>query len=110
MVPVDFAIPGAGQTLLDAYKQYRFEKATKAASDYALHMGVTNWDNEKSPKEVEELTTKGGINSFKMFMAYKGALMLEDEKTLECFSTLKKYGALPMVRRVLCRPRHRFLW
>lgn len=94
---LDFAIPGAGQSLLDSYNQYRYEKATKSASDYGLHMGITGWNKEKSPQEVEELTTKCGINSFKMFMAYKGSLMLEDEKTLECFATLKKYGALPMV-------------
>jgi dihydropyrimidinase len=94
---MDFAIPAPGQSLVDAYKNYRYTKATKACADYGLHMGITAWDNKTSPKEVEELTTKYGINSFKMFMAYKGSFMMDDEKIIECYASLKKYGALPMV-------------
>lgn len=38
-----------------------------------------------------------GINSFKFFMAYKGALMVNDELLLEGFKKCKSLGALAMV-------------
>lgn len=38
-----------------------------------------------------------GINSFKFFMAYKGALMINDELLLEGFKKCKSLGAVAMV-------------
>jgi dihydropyrimidinase len=66
---VDFAIPSKGMSLLDIYEQYR-KKGEKAAGDYGLHIGIVEF-NEKVAKEMEILTKEKGINSFKVFMAYK---------------------------------------
>ena len=41
---------------------------------------------------------KKGINSFKFFMAYKGALMVGDELLLDGMQRCKELGALAMVR------------
>jgi len=38
-----------------------------------------------------------GINSFKVFMAYKGVLMLRDDEMLAVFEHCKKIGAIAMV-------------
>ena len=38
-----------------------------------------------------------GINSFKFFMAYKGALMVGDELLLDGMQRCKELGALAMV-------------
>jgi dihydropyrimidinase len=38
-----------------------------------------------------------GINSFKVFMAYKDVLMLEDAEMYQCFKKCKQLGALAMV-------------
>lgn len=38
-----------------------------------------------------------GINSFKFFMAYKGALMVTDEELIQGFKKCKELGALPQV-------------
>lgn len=38
-----------------------------------------------------------GINSFKFFLAYKGALMIKDELLLQGFKKCKELGALAMV-------------
>jgi hypothetical protein len=38
-----------------------------------------------------------GINSFKFFMAYKGALMVTDEQLLAGMARCKELGALPQV-------------
>ena len=40
---------------------------------------------------------KKGINSFKFFMAYKGALMVGDELLLDGMQRCKELGALAMV-------------
>lgn len=69
----------------------------KACSDWGLHGGIVRWDDETTPKEIEILTKERGINSFKMFLAYKGALMLSDENAAKAMRTMKKFGALPMV-------------
>ena len=46
--------------------------------DYGFHMAVTKWNN-KTAEDLVMLTGKG-INSFKFFLAYKGALMVTDEE------------------------------
>jgi len=46
---------------------------------------------------MEELCKSHGVNSFKMFMAYKDVLMLNDSGLYNAFETCKELGALPMV-------------
>ena len=41
--------------------------------------------------------TKQGINSFKFFLAYKGAMAVTDEQLLNGLRRAKELGALPMV-------------
>lgn len=48
-------------------------------------------------KEMEILVKEKGINSFKMFMAYKDVLMLRDDDMYLCFEHCKKIGALAQV-------------
>ena len=44
-----------------------------------------------------------GVNSFKFFMAYKGALMVDDAELIAGLARCKELGALPMVRKGRCR-------
>ncbi|MGL5117213.1 MAG: amidohydrolase family protein, partial [Beijerinckiaceae bacterium] len=68
---VDFCIPAPGASMLAAYKEWR-GKAEKAASDYSFHMAVTSWSKQIFD-EMEAVVNTCGINTFKHFMAYKGA-------------------------------------
>lgn len=43
------------------------------------------------------LAKEHGINSFKVFMAYKGLYMLRDPEMIEAFKTCKNLGAVAMV-------------
>jgi dihydropyrimidinase len=45
-----------------------------------------------------EALTKEGVNSFKFFLAYKGALAVAAEDLLAGLKRSKELGALPMVR------------
>lgn len=46
---------------------------------------------------MEELSKKHGINSFKMFMAYKDTWQLNDSQLYEAFEKCKEIGALAQV-------------
>lgn len=48
-------------------------------------------------KEMETLTKEKGVNSFKMFMAYKDVLMLQDSELYAAFSQCKEIGAIAQV-------------
>ncbi|WP_334174264.1 dihydropyrimidinase [Pseudoxanthobacter sp.] len=92
---VDFCIPGAGQSMLSAYQDYR-RKGERAASDYGFHMGVTGWDRD-TWNDMATVVRTYGINTFKHFMAYKGALMVNDEELYNSFTRCAQLGAMPLV-------------
>ncbi len=91
---VDFALPSPDQSLLEALSMWD-NKSTRANCDYSFHMAITWW-GEQVFDEMEEVT-KRGINTFKHFMAYKGALMVDDDEMYSSFQRCAALGALPMV-------------
>ena len=92
---VDFALPDPGQGLLDALKRWD-NKSTRAHCDYSFHMAVTWW-GEQVFNEMETVVKERGINTFKHFMAYKGALMVQDDEMYASFQRLSELGAIAMV-------------
>ena len=92
---LDFVIPAPQQRLMDAYKQWR-EWAAKSAADYSFHVAVTWWD-QSVHDDMGTLATEHGVNSFKHFMAYKNAIMCDDEVLVNSFSRARDLGALATV-------------
>src|SRR6476659_170750 len=92
---VDFCIPAPQQSMLAAYQDWR-HKSEKAASDYSFHMAVTWWDKQVFD-EMETVVKTYGINTFKHFMAYKGALMVNDDELYNSFARCAGLGAMPLV-------------
>ncbi|WCR09336.1 dihydropyrimidinase [Paracoccus stylophorae] len=91
---VDFALPAPGQGLLDALKMWD-NKSGRAHCDYSYHMAVTWW-GEQVFDEMEQVVGRG-ITSFKHFMAYKGALMVNDDELFASFSRVGDLGGIAMV-------------
>ena len=89
---IDFAIPGPGQSLVQTWKDWR-AKAEKAAADYSFHVAVTWW-SDRVAEEMGILTHDHGVNSFKHFMAYKGALMVDDGVLLHSIGRALELGAI----------------
>jgi dihydropyrimidinase len=89
---LDFVIPSPGQGLLDAHAAW-MGWAEKAACDYSFHVAVTWW-SDRVAHEMGVLTRDHGINSFKHFMAYKGAIMCDDETLVNSFLRARELGAL----------------
>ena len=82
---IDFVIPSKGESLLEAYQRWRGWADPKVCCDYALHMAVTHW-SDKVKEELPLITQPDvGINSFKVFMAYKDVMMLQDDEIIEVF-------------------------
>ncbi|MBB5042682.1 dihydropyrimidinase [Shinella fusca] len=92
---VDFCLPDPGQSLIDALKRWD-NKSTRANCDYSFHMSVTWW-GEQVFDEMKTIVEEKGINTFKHFMAYKGALMVNDDEMFASFQRCAALGALPLV-------------
>ena len=91
---VDFCIPGNGQRLMDAWKDWD-ARASKAATDYSYHMCITYW-NDQVRADMADVVNKG-VTTFKHFMAYKGALMVNDDEMFASFRRCAELGAMPLV-------------
>ncbi len=89
---IDFVIPDPKENLLSAYRKWR-GWAEKAAGDYSFHVAVTWWD-ESVRRDMGTLVAEHGVNSFKHFMAYKNAIMCDDEVLLKSFTRAGELGAL----------------
>ena len=87
---VDFCIPAPGESMLAAYQAWR-HKSEKAAADYSFHMAVTQWSPQVHD-EMETVVKTYGINTFKHFMAYKGALMVNDDELYNSFKRCAQLG------------------
>jgi dihydropyrimidinase len=89
---LDFVIPNPKQRVLEAYDAWR-GWAEKAASDYSFHVAITWWDDTVHA-DMGTLARERGVNSFKHFMAYKNAIMADDEILVSSFSRARELGAL----------------
>ena len=92
---VDFCLPGADGSIKNAINEWHRKSAPQICSDVGYHMAITGWNEEifNGMKDAVDM----GVNSFKHFMAYKGALMIEDDEMFASFKRCKEIGALPMV-------------
>jgi len=92
---IDFVTPAKEESLLKALKE-RKEVASQSLIDYGFHMGVCGW-NKNSASEIEQCINKEGITSFKVYLAYKGNIGIEDAELIEIMQTIAKFKALVTV-------------
>src|SRR5438876_9580159 len=93
---VDFIIQPQGQTFGAALEEWRSKANGKQVIDMGYHMAVTDLKNGGSLEELASLSEQG-VTSYKLFMAYKGALMVDDETLFKTMEVAAKTGALVMV-------------
>lgn len=93
---IDFILQTQGDTLHNALKTWQKKSEGKAIGDYSYHMAVTDF-NDDVAKEVVQMIEEEGISSFKTFMAYKGALMIDDGQMVQLMKVVKKHGGLVTV-------------
>lgn len=90
---IDFILQTQGKSLQSALQEWKGRSDKNAVGDYSFHMAVTDF-NDETKKEIQHFIEVEGITSFKTFMAYKGALMIDDRQMVGLMQEVKKHGGL----------------
>ncbi len=93
---VDFVIQPKGATFTEALDEWRGKANGKQVVDMGYHMAVTDLKEGGTLEELASLPDQG-VTSYKLFMAYKGALMVDDETLFRTMEVAAETGALVMV-------------
>src|ERR671923_1357983 len=93
---VDFIIQPQGATFAAAFDEWRSRANGKQVIDMGYHMAVTDLREGGTLEELASLPDQG-VTSYKLFMAYKGALMVDDETLFRTMEVAASTGALVMV-------------
>jgi dihydropyrimidinase len=93
---VDFVIQPKGATFAAALEEWRGKANGKQVIDMGYHMAITDLREGGSLEELASLPDQG-VTSYKLFMAYKGALQVDDETLFRSMEVAADSGALVMV-------------
>jgi dihydropyrimidinase len=90
---IDYAIQTKGRPVMEAVEKRRKEADGKVCVDYALHAGLTDW-NDRARKDLKRLVDYG-IPTIKMFMIYKNeGWMADDFMLYSALEETAKTGAM----------------
>ncbi len=92
---IDFCMQDRGESLPAAIARWH-AKAARACVDYTYHLGITDF-GPNTPAEMREVVQTHGITSFKVFLAYKGALQIDDGQLYGVMKEAAKLGAVVTV-------------
>ncbi len=93
---VDFVIQPQGSSFGAALEDWKSKANGKQVIDMGYHMAVTDLKEGGTLEELASLPDEG-VTSYKLFMAYKGALMVDDETLFRTMQVAAETGALVMV-------------
>src|SRR5215216_7548679 len=93
---VDFCIQQPGTSFGESLDMWHGKREGKAIIDIGYHMAITDLNEGGTLEELASLPEQG-VTSYKLFMAYKGALMVDDETLFKSMQVAAKSGALVMV-------------
>ncbi|XP_027203248.2 collapsin Response Mediator Protein isoform X2 [Dermatophagoides pteronyssinus] len=94
---MDFVMTQRGHSLIETFKRYRSQSDGIACCDYTFRVIVPEFVKGKTDVEMETLVKEYGVNSFKVFMAYKDSLMLRDDDLMNVLIKCRQLGALPCI-------------
>jgi len=92
---IDFAVQAKGTSLLATLDKWHAKADGNCAIDYGFHMIVSDV-NDTTLKEMDACIA-GGVNSFKMFMAYPGVFYATDGEILLAMQQAARSGATVMM-------------
>ncbi|MZP30052.1 dihydropyrimidinase [Heliobacterium undosum] len=90
---IDFATQFRGENLMAALENWHERARGKCLCDYGFHMAITDW-REKTPDEMTILVREKGVSSFKLYMAYKHVLQVDDGILFQALRQAREIGAL----------------
>ncbi len=89
---IEMICPAKTDEPLAAYELWASKAQGVASCDYSFHMGVTRWD-DAAESQLREIV-RHGMNSFKMFLAYKGALGVDDTELYHALRLASELGVI----------------
>ena len=90
---IEMVCPAPDQEPMDAFNEWQSKAQGNSHCDYSFHMGVVRFD-EQAHQQLRSIVTDHGIASFKVFMAYKGALDISDENLFDLLTMGKELGVI----------------
>src|SRR5918994_16149 len=76
---VDFCIQAPGTSFGESLETWHGKANGNAIIDYGFHIAITDLGEGGTLEELAALPEDQGVTSYKLFMAYKGALMVDDD-------------------------------
>jgi dihydropyrimidinase len=73
---IEMISPGRTEKPMEAFELWMGNAAGQSACDFSFHMGVTRFDAQ-AERDFRDIVQRG-VSSFKVFLAYKGALGVTD--------------------------------
>jgi dihydropyrimidinase len=94
---VDFCMQQKGQTIPEALAAWH-EKIERCPPviDVGFHLAITDLHDGGRLEDIARLPDEG-VTSYKLFMAYKGAIMVDDDTLYRTMQVAARSGALVMV-------------
>jgi len=90
----DFVTPARGESLTEALDRRR-EEAENSLTDFSFHVSPVEW-RKTTGDEIRECISRG-VTSFKVYMAYKRTIGLDDEDILKVMQTVGHEGGIVTV-------------
>ena len=88
---LDFATQFHGESLMDGLRRWHKKAGGQAVTDYGFHLAMTQWRPEFAGEMAE--VVEAGVTSFKLYMAYRGSMMVEDDEIYAALSASSRLGA-----------------
>ena len=92
---LDFVTPHKGQLLADAI-ELRKEEAKNCLTDISFHVSPIEWRGSMA-EEIADCIDNEGFTSFKVYMAYKDSIGINDNVLLKVMKAVGKAGGMVMV-------------
>jgi len=94
---IDFCFQMPGQTFPEALETWHEKiERCKPVIDVGFHMAITDLKGGGTLEDLAKVPDEG-VTSYKLFMAYKGAVMVDDETLFKTMEVAAETGALVMV-------------
>ncbi len=90
---IEMICPGPNDEPMTAFHEWNNMAAQLSAVDYTFHMAVVRFD-ELARQQLTQIVNEHGIASFKVFLAYKGALNLNDADLFDLLAMAKDLGVI----------------
>lgn len=89
---IEMICPARGDSLREAFERWLSHAEGTSPCDFSFHMGVTHFDAQ-AERDLRAIV-EAGIPSFKVFLAYKGALGISDAELYHTLRLAKELGAI----------------